>query len=74
MTFARTYASNRAVSAVLNALSCCALRFVELTAGEQAAPDWTYFSVMLLQESQIVMVGADLRHRVVASPAKRALL
>ena len=74
MTFARTYASNRAVSAVLNALSCCALRFVELTAGEQAAPGWTYFSVMLLQKIQIVMVGADLRHRVVASPAKRALL
>lgn len=57
-----------------NVLTCCALRFVELTAGEQAAPGWTYFSVMLLQESQIVMVGADLRHRVVASPAKRALL
>ncbi|AQV65625.1 hypothetical protein FQG50_25020 [Escherichia coli] len=74
MTFARTYASNRAVSAVLNALSCCALRFVELTAGDQTAPDWTYFSVMLMPENQTVMVGAELRHRVVASPAKRALL
>ncbi|EFA5047733.1 hypothetical protein FDQ54_23300 [Escherichia coli] len=41
---------------------CCVLRFVELTAGDQTAPGWTYFSVMLLQESQIVMAGADLRH------------
>lgn len=74
MTFARTYASNRAVSAVLNALTCYVLRFVELTAGDRAAPDWTYFSVMLMPENQTVMVGAELRHRVVASPAKRALL
>ncbi|EKT99089.1 hypothetical protein CFSAN001632_11629 [Escherichia coli O111:H8 str. CFSAN001632] len=50
------------------------LRFVELTAGDRAAPDWTYFSVMLMPENQTVMVGAELRHRVVASPAKRALL
>ncbi|EBT5201823.1 hypothetical protein GUP89_004190 [Salmonella enterica] len=57
-----------------NALTCCALRFVELTAGDRAAPDWTYFSVMLMPENQTVMVGAELRHRVVASPAKRALL
>ena len=57
-----------------NALTCYVLRFVELTAGDQTAPDWTYFSVMLMPENQTVMVGAELRHRVVASPAKRALL
>lgn len=47
-----------------NALTCCALRFVELTAGDQTAPDWTYFSVMLMPENQTVMVGADLRLRL----------
>ncbi|AEZ43612.1 hypothetical protein ECO55CA74_25693 (plasmid) [Escherichia coli O55:H7 str. RM12579] len=57
-----------------NALTCYVLRFVELTAGDRAAPGWTYFSVMLMPENQTVMVGAELRHRVVASPAKRALL
>ncbi|EEY5703986.1 hypothetical protein ESC46_20730 [Escherichia coli] len=43
---------------------------MELTAGDRAAPDWTYFSVMLMPENQTVMVGAELRHRVVASPRK----
>lgn len=46
-----------------NALTCYVLRFVELTAGDRAAPDWTYFSVMLMPENQTVMVGAELRHR-----------
>ena len=50
--------------------SCCLLRFVELAAGDQAAPGCTYFSVMLLQQSQIAMVGAELRLRVVARPRK----
>ncbi|EAZ8033313.1 hypothetical protein CFL33_24905, partial [Salmonella enterica] len=35
-----------------NALTCYVLRFVELTAGDRAAPGWTYFSVMLMPENQ----------------------
>lgn len=31
-----------------NALTCCALRFVELTAGDQAAPIETYLSDALM--------------------------
>ena len=44
-------ATFEAVSAVLSALTCCALRFVELTAVDQAAPIETYLSGVLMLAS-----------------------